>query len=219
MIHVCVPVLRRYDLLKELLKSLEPSTVPYQVSIIDNGKDAERLAFVKAESVLRDIYTPTVPLGVAESWNWFIQNVPEERIIVNDDVIFAPDSLERMVATKNELAWSFEAGFSCFLIRDACVRVVGLFDETISPGYAYYEDEDYMMRVNGKGTKPSLVVCGHVECGVVHAVQSQTLKAATRKELGEHHRKFRIARVNFAEKWGLGEDAFLDKVAQSEVVK
>ncbi len=216
MIHVCVPVLRRYDLLRELLKSLERSTVPYVVRVIDNGRDAERLSSL-ATGFTFESYTPKMPLGVAESWNWFIQNVPEERIIVNDDVTFAPDSLERMVATKNELAWSFEAGFSCFLIRDACVKIVGLFDEAISPGYAYYEDEDYMMRVNGKGTKPSLVVCGHVECGVVHAVQSQTLKAATRKELGEHHRKFRIARVNFAEKWGLGEDAFLDKVAKPEV--
>jgi len=78
-----------------------------------------------------------------------------------------------------------------------------LFDETISPGYAYYEDEDYMQRVNGKGTRPSLVPCGHVECGVTHAVQSQTLKAATRKELGEHHRRFAIARANFAKKWGM----------------
>ncbi len=201
MIHVCIPVLRRYDCLRDSLKSLERSTVPYLVHVVDNGRNDEKMREVGEFHC--DVFTPERPLGVAESWNWFIKNIPEERVIVNDDVTFAPDSLERIVATKNDLAWSFEAGFSCFLIRDACVDVVGLFDEAISPGYAYYEDEDYMMRVNGKGAKPPLVTCGHVECGVLHVVQSQTLKAATRKELSEHHRKFMIARMNFAEKWGV----------------
>jgi GT2 family glycosyltransferase len=201
MVHVCVPVLRRYDLLRNLLESLKTSTIRYEVHILDNGRDAARLKQATAYFKV-NAQTPNCPHGVAESWNWFIENVPEERVIVNDDVIFAPDSLERMVATKYDLAWSYEAGFSCFLIRDKCVEVVGLFDESISPGYAYFEDEDYMQRVNGKGTKPSLINCGHVECGVMHPVQSQTLKAATRKELGEHHKKFRAARVNFAAKWG-----------------
>jgi GT2 family glycosyltransferase len=201
MIHVCVPVLRRYDLLRALLWSLQSSTVPYEVHVLDNGRDTARLHGAAAGFTV-DIVTPTRSFGVAESWNWFIKNVPEERIIVNDDVTFAPDSLERMAATTNDLAWSYEAGFSCFLIRDACVEKIGLFDETISPGYAYYEDEDYMQRVNGKGTREALITCGHVECGVSHPVQSQTLKAATRKELGEHHRRFQIARANFAKKWG-----------------
>jgi GT2 family glycosyltransferase len=201
MVHVCVPVLRRYDLLHDLLESLENSTVPYSVIVLDNGRDTKRRRLATSGYNVA-IQIPDDQLGVAESWNWFIQNVPEERIIVNDDVIFAPDSLERMVATKYDLAWSYEAGFSCFLIRDKCVETVGLFDESISPGYAYFEDEDYMQRVNGKGTKPALISCGHVECGVQHPVQSQTLKAATRKELGEHHKKFRTARVNFAAKWG-----------------
>lgn len=214
MVHVCIPVLRRYDLLRNLLDSLKASTIPYRVRILDNGRDMERLRQATAYHDVSAV-TPGQQLGVAESWNWFIENVPEERVIVNDDVTFAPDSLKRIVATPFDLAWSYEAGFSCFLIRDACVRVVGLFDETISPGYAYYEDEDYMMRVNGKGTKPSLVLCGHVECGVVHAVQSQTLKAATRKELGEHHRRFIIARGNYARKWGIDE---LDLIAKQEVV-
>jgi GT2 family glycosyltransferase len=184
-----------------LLESLNSSTIPYEVRILDNGRDAARLKQATAYFDV-DVETPHQPYGVAESWNHFINQVPEERVIVNDDVIFAPDSLERMVATKYDLAWSYEAGFSCFLIRDKCVETVGLFDESISPGYAYFEDEDYMQRVNGKGTKPSLINCGHVECGVMHPVQSQTLKAATRKELGEHHKKFMVARANFAAKWG-----------------
>lgn len=204
MVTVCIPVLRRYDLLRELLMSLTKSTIDYEVQVIDNGRNpaAGVLAMDGLVPVTTPVFMPDVPMGVAESWNWFIHNVPEERVIVNDDVLFAPDSLERIVATPYDLAWSYEAGFSCFLIRDRCVDVVGYFDEDISPGYAYYEDEDYMQRVNGKGTKPSLVSCGHVECGVQHPIQSQTLKAATRKELTEHHKRFMVARTNFAKKWG-----------------
>lgn len=202
MIHVCVPVLRRYDLLRELLSSLKPSSAGYDVHVLDNGQDDRRLREAIAGFDVR-VTTPPHPMGVAESWNWFIEHVPEERIITNDDVLFAPDSLERMAATPYDLAWSFEAGFSCFLIRDACVKVVGLFDEAISPGYGYYEDQDYAMRVNGKGTKTPVVSSGHVVCGVSHPVQSQTLNAATRKELGEHHRRFLLAKANFADKWGL----------------
>ena len=140
-------------------------------------------------------------MSVAESWNWFIQNVPEERVIANDDVEFAPDSLEKLVAADADLVWA-GCGFSCFLLRDSCVRKVGLFDEAISPGYAYYEDEDYLQRIDGRGTRPAVVRLANVDCGVVHK-QSQTLKVASPEGMAEHHRKFRIAQKNYMQKWGI----------------
>jgi len=200
MIHVCVPVLRRYDLLRGLLQSLKPSTALYEVHVIDNGRNEEKLREAAVGFEI-DAIIPKRSFGVAESWNWFIKNIPEERIISNDDIVFAPDSLERMVATPHDLAWSFEAGFSCFLIRDKCVETVGLFDELISPGYGYFEDQDYAMRVNGKGTKTPMVKSGHVECGVTHLL-SKTLEAATRDQLSDHHYRFMIAKKNFEAKWG-----------------
>lgn len=135
-------------------------------------------------------------MGVAESWNWFIENVPEERVICNDDVNFAPDSLERLVATKGDIV-SAGCGFSCFVIRDSCVRKIGLFDESISPGYGYYEDDDYMARLRRGGLH-----FASIDCGVAHLV-SQTLKSFTEAEMQEHHRKFHIARANFVSKWGM----------------
>lgn len=203
MINVCVPVLRRYDLLRGMLESLSKSTVPYQVYVVDNGLNEERVREA-AEGYEHNtiVYAPARPMGVAESWNWFIDNVPEERIITNDDVVFAPDSLERMVAAKGDLVWSKEAGFSCFLIRDRCVQKVGVFDESISPGYGYYEDCDYAMRVDGRGTKPPVVPCGDVECGVEH-LHSKTLEVATPEQLLEHHKRFWIAQQNYMKKWGL----------------
>lgn len=201
-IHLCVPVLRRYDLLHELLKSLGESTVePGEVHIIDNGKDAEKLEQallgVRSNFARLDIFTPTEPLGVAKSWNWFIKNVPEERLIVNDDLTFGKESLQRIVESEGDFVTGTRGeAFSCFLLRDSCVSQVGLFDETLSPGYAYFEDCDYEERMLALN-----IFITHVDCGVVHC-KSSTLAAATPEERRLHHWKFLAAQENFVTKWG-----------------
>lgn len=202
MIHVCVPVLKRYDLFKNLLLSLRDSTVkPDAVYIINNGKDVARLNTALTVCPCKFfVHFPDVPMGVAESWNWFIMNTPEDRVISNDDILFAPESLEKMCAATADLVWA--SGFSCYLIRDACVEKIGLFDEAISPGYGYYEDEDYLQRLDGRGTKPRQATAENVDCGVVH-LHSQTLKASSHQEVLDHHRKFLIARDNYSRKWGV----------------
>lgn len=202
MINVCVPVLRRYDLLRDLLLSLQPSTVaPDGIYVIDNGRNAELLEkALDGYDVV--VHTPDINIGVAASWNWFLQHVPDDRIIVNDDIMFAPDSIEKIVATDADLVWAEGIGFSCFLMRDSCVEKVGFFDESISPGYGYYEDEDYLQRLDGRGTREPLAVAVNVACGVKHT-HSATLKAATHEELLEHHRRFKIAQQNYMKKWGL----------------
>jgi hypothetical protein len=204
MIHVCVPVLKRYDLLREMLLSLERSTVrPEWVYVIDNGMDVNRLSVALASIVIPVVtHHPQQPLGIAESSNWFLQNVPEDRIITNDDIVFAPDSLEKLVAADVDLAWATGCGFACFLIRDSCVAKIGLFDEDISPGYGYYEDEDYLQRLDGRGTREPSARAMNVECGVFHH-HSSTLKVASHVETLEHHRKFMIAQTNYIKKWHL----------------
>ena len=202
MVSVCIPVLRRYDLLWKLLKSLEKSTLkPECVHIIDNGmNDAKIVHAIDGTTGLHiRVQTPNKPMGVAESWNWFIKNVPEERVISNDDVTFAPGSLQAMVDTPGDFVSSLAEehnAFSCFLLRDSCVKTVGLFDETISPGYGYFEDCDYGERMLIAG-----VELNGVQCGVKH-LQSQTLRAATAMEMNVHHRKFLIAQNNYIKKWG-----------------
>lgn len=195
---VCVPVLKRYDLLREMLLSLNVSTrVPDQVCIIDNGRDAHALeAAVDGVSAHMSIcvHVPTKAMGVAESWNWFINHVPEERIITNDDIVFASESIAAMVAQR-ELFVSCTFGFSCFLIRDELIDVVGLFDETLSPSYAYFEDMDYLRRM-----RMAHVVDKVVECGVAHR-QSATSEKFTEREWAEHHKKFLLAQSNYEKKW------------------
>ena len=196
MINICVPVLKRYDLLEKLLLSLHESTIqPDTVYVINNGRDVERLKTVLLSSPCptRTIL-PAVPLGLAEAWNIFIRRVPTERFIVNDDIEFAPTSVERMLDEKACFV-SCTFGFSCFLLRDECVERVGFFDESISPGYAYFEDRDYLNRMREAGVVDSVV-----DCGVKHA-QSQTPAAYTDEETIAHHKKFVIAQENFLRKW------------------
>lgn len=205
MINVCVPVLRRYDLLANLLISLGSSSVkPDAVYIIDNGRCQDKLDAALRRSPVKNVFVdvPEANLGVAASWNRFLQQVPEERVIANDDVTFGPDSLRLLLASRADIVWAAGEGFSCFVMRDSCIEKVGFFDETISPGYGYYEDDDFLQRLDGRGTKPPIAVAQNVACGVGHS-RSSTLAAATAFETMEHHRRFKIAQRNYMQKWGL----------------
>lgn len=207
MLTLCVPVLRRYDLLQKMLLSAQAGTVvPERVAIINNGRDVPRLrTAVQGVGMKLGVLTPKEPMGVAESWNWFIDNVSEERLIANDDIIFGRESIERMVASKAELVWG--SGFSCFILRDSCVEKLGRFDEDISPGYGYYEDDDYLQRLDGRGTREPLARAEDVKCGIVHD-HSATLRAASYKERLEHDRRFTLAQNNYIKKWNIDREAF-----------
>lgn len=204
MITICVPVVKRYDLLGDLVRSLTTSLMmPTALSIIDNGQRPDKIMEVMRVPLPINIYVhePERPMGVAESWNWFIAHVREERIIANDDVTFSPESIQRIVETKGDFVSPLVGeAFSCFLLRDSCVKKVGLFDETISPGYAYFEDCDYSGRMVEEGLRIT-----HVDAGVLHR-RSQTLAARSEKEMLDHHRKFMIAQNNYIRKWGVLPD-------------
>jgi hypothetical protein len=192
-VHVCVPVLRRYDLLSKLLASLETSTIqPAAIYVINNGT-----GHITPRANVH-VYTPDIAMGVAESWNWFLRNVPEHRIICNDDIQFSPHSIDLITSTPGDLVFMDNCGFSCFRISDRCVSLVGEFDEAISPGYAYYEDVDYayrMIQVLPPECRP------RIDAGIAH-VNSSTWKAGTAAEIDEHWRRFSLAKKNFEKKWG-----------------
>jgi len=204
-VNVCVPTLKRYDLLANLLRSLNAGYLrPTAVYIINNGLDKDALFTAVKETIdcPVKILTPKKNLGVSASWNWFIRNVAEDRVIVNDDVTFAPESLEMIAKTQGDFvsALRHTNACSCFKISDICVRKVGYFDEKISPGYAYFEDCDY-----GERLKLKNVPITSVECGVMHGDEhggSKTKAAYTREEHEDHHRRFQIAKDNFQLKWG-----------------
>lgn len=192
-IDVCVPILNRYDLFDGLYKSLEESIlVPRRVLIVDNGL----IAFSPRHGKIPvEVYTPKRALGVAESWNWFAEHTFGDIIVTNDDIIFAPESLSAMLH-EDAIFVSCTYGFSCFLWRRECIALIGKFDESISPGYAYYEDRDYFNRMQVAGVQDIVV-----ECGVQH-LHSQTLAAMSPQERSEHNRRFGIAHKNYVAKWG-----------------
>jgi hypothetical protein len=196
-IHICVPIKKRYDLFRRQLVSLRASSMSYDVHVINNGDET-----VPGDEHVVSILKPTPALSVAASWNWFINHVPQERLITNDDVMFGRDTLEKMHYTPADLVMAEGCGFSCFIIRDSCISKIGLFDESISPGYGYYEDEDYLQRIDGRGTREPSVIMRNVAADVVH-LKSQTLEVSSPSELHEHHRRFRIAQRNYAKKWHL----------------
>lgn len=200
-LFLCVPTLKRYDLLHALLLSLNSSTVtPACIYIVNNGLDREALSaalhgFVVDTKIV--VNTPGSSMGLAETWNWFIEQTEDERLITNDDITFAPHSLEAFQQTEGDLIEHVGINMcSCFLLRDSCVVKTGVFDEMISPGYAYFEDCDYAERIAITG---ALRVA--IDCGVQH-VGSATHKVFTPIEHNEHNRKFIIAQENFIKKWG-----------------
>lgn len=208
-IAVCVTVLNRYDLLRVFLVALESSHTRPLVYIIDNGSDEESLSKAMNGVNLNIIAKSPVPsYGLAQSWNWFIDTTREDgfdqRIISNDDVKFAPGSIDLMTKAEGDLIFSEGIGFSCFLIKDSCVNKIGTFDESLSPGFAYFEDCDYMFRIdeyNRKSSNP-LVMCDVPDTGIDHYKCGTQKVSRTPEELVNFRRKYYIAQENFIVKWG-----------------
>jgi GT2 family glycosyltransferase len=211
-ISICVPTLRRYDLLDRLIQSLRTSIVmPDAIYIIDNGgqwfapnKISAELHFRDTCGIQHHYYKFSVGnLGLAASWNFFVEKVPEVRVICNDDILFTPNAIGALLDAYTPDAVVSPASivggnaFSCFILPDQIVRDVGLFDVSISPFWAYLEDNDYFRRMTLKGYGISAAPDSVVE----HPVSS-TLRAFSPDELAEHHRKFRTAQGNYRRKWG-----------------
>lgn len=201
MVNLCIPVLNRYDLLYNEIMSAEAGTlVPDNYFIYDNGLNLALDKYPLKIQFKMSVYYPTRNMGVAKAWNWFLNRVNEERIIANDDIEFLPDTIEKLVNAKGDFVFSDKIAdlnmFSMFLIRDSCVRKIGLFDESISPFYGYFEDNDYYHRMElGK------VELNGVDCSAIH-LGSQTIKVFNTDEMNLHHKRFELARHNYINKWG-----------------
>ncbi len=204
MVILGIPTLNRYDLLAKCIESAEQGSVtPDKYYIIDNGGKLNRALLPDLGERL-EIYYPGYNLGVAASWNVLCRKfLPDNKLIIsNDDLEFFPDTLEKLCADSTP-SIRYPAGisganaFTCFLIHAEVFESVGEFDEKISPGYAYFEDNDYFIRSLKKG----YFVVGVLNCNILHQ-GSSTLEKYSQKERQEHHRKFKLARDNYIKKWG-----------------
>jgi len=197
-VNLCVTVTNRVDLLPGMLRSAFAGTVvPDYVYLVDQKGDRERLfpALDVIDAACRG--WQVVDLGAqrgseAAAINWYLQNVPEERVIAHEDVVFGPLSLETFVAAEG--AFLIDSTMGVMTYRDRCLREVGTYDEEMSPNFFLYADVDYEDRLAEVGIHPAVVFCG-----CQHLVNG-TLKGTT--ELEEFHRRALIAQRNYETKWG-----------------
>jgi GT2 family glycosyltransferase len=165
---LAIPVLNQYDhLFTKLLPSVWQSTVkPDHIFIWDNGgelrthldKHKERL-----EKLVQQHFIPFTAVendenvGLSRAWNAAMQfgkqlAGSEEYYVIqsNDDVIYLPDTFEKLIAAANDnptQGFLYPAGaragnsFSLFLIKRWLYEKVGPFDEGIVR--AYFEDNLY----------------------------------------------------------------------------
>lgn len=205
-VNLCIPVLKRYDLLIKCMESAEAGTLkPDKYFIIDNGNNLDYRTL--PESFTNKIFIVKVRynLGVARSWNWFFDNVPDHILISNDDIEFYEDSIEKLMSGYDENFTIYPAegatSFACMAYPRKIINDVGYFDESLSPYYAYFEDNDFHYRMLQKGYNIKDVP----GCRVKHE-NSGTMKWYNSTELAMHHDKFRAARSRYIAKWG-GEPA------------
>lgn len=192
---VGIPTLNRYDYLIQNIDHIKKSTLkPKRVVIVDNGGKFNRKALPDCPFKV-DVITPEQNLGVATSWN-LLRKVtkPCEIIIINDDVLVAPDVFEKMMMTPGLLVVPTERDFGCFLARNELWELLGGFDEGFKT--AYCEDNDFKYRaalMNIEPTQIELKIGGGV---------SSTLAATE----GEEHRKLRAGidrnHQHYVSKWG-----------------
>lgn len=210
MVNLCTTTFNRQDLLRQMLLSLKESTVmPDNVYIIDHGYDKQKIQDAVKDTIPAKMHRIVLQdPGCAHAGNWCLINVSEDRIMAADDALFHPDTIEVLLATPGDLVvpskdGSF-GGFTLGLHRDTLIEKVGLWDETISPGYLYYEDWDYTRRMALAG-----VGFTSAECGFTHnGGGSNTTKMYTPAQQREHHRRFLLAKQNYFKKWGdYGEPA------------
>lgn len=143
-----IPVLNRYDLLKQSINSID---FPIgEVLVLDNGGECDEVL----ESSFANVRVLTLPsnLGMSASWNLGIKLYPHEKFWVfsSADILYVPGSLDKMYQSSHSgNAVLSEPAFGFFSVGEDVIRKVGLFDEGFYP--IYFEDNDFSDRVKSAG--------------------------------------------------------------------
>lgn len=136
---IIYPVLNRYDLLDEALKSIDYPVE--EILIINNGKE-EYIS--KEDSLNIKILNLPSNLGISGSWNLGIKLYPhvDYWLFSSADTSFREGELKKFKEFSGlDYFIKSNASYSCFSLGSNIVKQIGLFDEYIYP--AYFEDNDY----------------------------------------------------------------------------
>lgn len=204
-VNLCVTVCKRQDLLPWCLASACAGTVrPDKVYLVDQANRPDLLApaLTQLSCPYEVVYLGEAKRGgEADAVNWYLRNVPQERVIAHEDVVFGPDSLERFLAVAAPFApFVIDASQGVLAYRDPCVFINpwmgGLYDEKMSPNFYLYVDVDYEDRLAHAGIHPTVV-----DCGITH-LKNGTLKAIPDEARAEHGRLAERARAYYERVWG-----------------
>ena len=159
---LCVPVLNRYDLLDEMLNSINYPID--KILIINNGKEEY---FNKNKNLNVIVLKLPSNIGLASSWNLAIKLYPNEKYwtFASADIKWQQDSLKKIEQNSNSNSFclsrsiksdgSLNEGLSAaFSIGENIIKVVGLFDENYYPIYCEYID--YNFRIKNKNLESSI---------------------------------------------------------------
>lgn len=195
-LNLCVTTFNRQDLLGACLRTACAGTrKPDHIYLVDqaNRKDLifEALRGLEVDYTLIDLceYRGSEAAAINYYFDW----VSEERVIAHEDVVFAPDSLERFLSVPGDFVIDQTMGVMTY--RDPC-RLAGYYDLQMSPNYFRFVDVDFEDRLAELGIHPTVV-----DAGIRHVVDG-TMKGCDAVALAEYHRRVEIARVNYERKWG-----------------
>ena len=154
-----IPILNRYDLLEQLLASLDHPVET--LAIVDNSGGSSDVSHQLRELQTKghplihriEVATPFRNLGVAGSWNHILTSFPEAPValLANNDIRFAPNVLATALNALDDQTACFlpllpePSSFSAFLIGHQTWNLLGLFDDNFHP--AYCEDIAYLERL------------------------------------------------------------------------
>lgn len=134
-----VPILNRYDLLEEMLNSIN---YPIDnILIIDNGGQ------FKTDKNIKVLNMPA-NLGLSAAWNLGIKCYPNAKywLFASADTKWGESSLQEIdsLSGSDKLILTDDA-YGCFSVGENIIDKVGLFDEYFYP--IYFEDNDFHERV------------------------------------------------------------------------
>jgi GT2 family glycosyltransferase len=216
-IRYCIPTLNQIQwVVDEHLPSIDYSLIQglhlhisdyeeqlYNGGSLGNFTDIQKVNDIMSKTNVQFIVTSSGDnLGVAPSWNKFIKDAIKDGfdavIVANDDIRLYEGSLEKFINALKSYEFVSFAGqnaFSFFGLRLSVVDKVGYFDEAFWP--AYYEDNDYNMRLKLAGVEMHIVL----EPSYFHA-QSATLGKFNSERKLMHHHNFRKNTEYYIKKWG-----------------
>ena len=150
-----IPVLNRYDLLDQTLKSIDHPID--NIVIINNGKNKFYSTGIKNVQ----IFDMPSNQGIAGSWNLGIKFYPHSDywLFGSADTKYLPGSLKKFEEFSGpDYFINSTAAYSSFSLGKNIVEKVGLFDEYIYP--AYFEDNDYNDRMILAGFEKNILSPG-----------------------------------------------------------